>query len=177
MSSQLPDSGPLSEEGSSGPRVPVDVAGGALSIVFGFFFLWNSGEDMRDWIWPRTLSQLLMVLGAVLILRGLTASGRSRTVPVIPRALRGLSALKRGDADVLVFALMIVGYVALAPRLGFWLMTFLVVSAAATLLDLEITRRKRVIAVLVALAVCLVGYLLFEVVFYVPFPSTPGAPF
>jgi hypothetical protein len=34
-----------------------------------------------------------------------------------------------------------------------------------------------VVSVVSALAVTVVGYIIFEIVFYVPFPGTPGLPF
>lgn len=170
-----PDMVPSEDEG--GTRIPRDVVGGVIAIIIGAFFFAFSGEDVRDWIWPRTLAQVLFVLGVILTVRGLLPAGRQSTFPLVPRALRGRAALSRGDSDVLLFALGIVAYVALSPLIGFWLVTFLTVVTAAIALDLERTRRKRIRAVLVALALTVVGYVLFEIVFYVPFPGTPGLPF
>lgn len=160
-----------------GARIPLDVLGGGVSIAIGAFFFAFSGEDVRDWIWPRTLAQVLMVLGVVVLIGGLRPAGRNVTFPLVPRALRGRAALRRGDSDVLLFALGVIAYVVLMSLLGFWLVTFLVVAGAAMALDLGLTRRKRIVAVLVALALTVVGYVLFEIVFYVPFPGTPGLPF
>lgn len=175
--SSAPDQASAPEGDVSGPRVPLDVLGGTISIVIGAFFFAFSGEDVRDWIWPRSLAQVLMVLGVLVLIRGLRSEGRRETFPLVPRALRGRAALRRGDSDVLLFALGVIAYVGLMSLLGFWLVTFLVVAGAAMALDLGLTRRKRIQAVLVALVLTVVGYVLFEIVFYVPFPSTPGLPF
>lgn len=177
MSSPVPDSGRPIEDLETGLRVPSDLLGGATMVAFGAFFLVNSGEDMRDWIWPRSLSLLLIVLGIALAVRGLARNGRRSTVRVVPGALRGREALHRGDSDVLLFAVAVVAFVALMNIVGFWLLTFLMVSAATNLLDPEPTRRKRIMGVLAALAVAVGGYVLFEIIFYVPFPNTPGMPF
>lgn len=117
------------------------------------------------------------MLGIALAVRGLARKGRQRTVPIIPAALRGRGALRRGDADVVLFAVAAVAYVALMNVVGFWLLTFLVVAAAANLLDPEPTRRKHIIGVVAALVLAVCGYVLFEIIFYVPFPGTPGMPF
>lgn len=177
MSSPVPDSGRPIEDLETQLRVPSDLFAGVAMVAFGTFFLVNSGEELTDWIWPRSLSQILIVLGVVLAVRGLTRNGRRTTVPVVPRALRGRGSLRRGDADVLLFAVAVVVFVAFMNIVGFWLLTFLMFSAAANLLDPEPTPRKRVIAVVAALAVAISGYVLFEIVFYVPFPNTPGLPF
>jgi len=162
---------------TSGPRIPVDLVGGSIAIAIAAFFYTFSGEDMRDWIWPRSLAQVLAVFGLILVFRGLSRAGREDALPLVPRALRGRAALKRGDTDVLLFALLVIAYVGLMNLLGFWLLTFLVVALGSMALDIEPTRRKRVISVVAALVLTAAGYVLFEIVFYVPFPSTPGLPF
>lgn len=177
MSPSAPESSHLAEATEAGPRIPLDLLGGVMMIAFGTFFLINSGEDLRDWIWPRSLAQLLIVLGIALAVKGLVRKRQQVTVPILPVALSGRSALRRGDADVLLFAVATVVYVALMNIIGFWLVTFVVVSVAATLLDPAPTRRKRIIGVVAAALLTLSGYVLFEVVFYVPFPGTPGLPF
>jgi hypothetical protein len=177
MTSPAPEQGRSTERAEAGLRIPSDLLAGIVMVAFGAFFLVNSGEDMRDWIWPRSLAQLLIGLGIALAVRGVTRKGRQRSVPVLPVALSGRAALRRGDSDVLLFAVAVVAYVALMNIVGFWLLTFLVVAVAANLLDPEPTRRKRIIGVVAALVLAIVGYVLFEVVFYVPFPGTPGLPF
>jgi hypothetical protein len=176
MTSSSPES-TVSETMSSGPRIPIDVAAGVIACAIASFFYAFSGEDLRDWIWPRSLAQFLGVAGILLVLRGLSPAGRTRSVPILPRALRGRAALRRGDSDVLLFALFVVAYAGLMNLLGFWLLTFIVVAFGSMALDLEPTRRKRVVSVISALAVTVVGYIIFEIVFYVPFPGTPGLPF
>jgi hypothetical protein len=176
MTSSFPEP-TVSEATSSGPQVPVDVVGGFIVCAIASFFYAFSGEDLGDWIWPRSLAQFLAVAGILLVFRGFSPSGRTRSVPFLPRALQGRAALRRGDSDVLIFALLVVAYVVLMDLLGFWLVTFVVVAFGSMALDLERTRRKRVISLLSAAAVTVVGYIIFEIVFYVPFPGTPGAPF
>jgi hypothetical protein len=55
--------------------------------------------------------------------------------------------------------------------LGFWLASFLMLSVASFYLTQKKTRRNLTLAVAVPLGVCIVAYLVFLRVFYVPLPE------
>jgi len=60
------------------------------------------------------------------------------------------------------------------PRIygiNFWLASFLMLTATSLYLTLEKTRRGVLVAVLVPLAVCVLAYVVFLRIFYVPVPK------
>ena len=73
--------------------------------------------------------------------------------------------------DLLVFGAIVLGYVFVMYGLGFWLASFLMLSLTSLYLTLEKTRRNLILAVAVPLAACVVAYIVFLHVFYVPLPE------
>jgi len=60
--------------------------------------------------------------------------------------------------------------------LGFWLASFLMLSLASIYLTLNRTTRTMGFAVVVSLATCVVAYVVFQHVFYVPVPQATWLP-
>lgn len=149
-------------------RIPLDLVGGICLLAIVALFLGRAGQDRLDWIFPRTLSYGLAIIGVYLTVRGLLRMG-DRTDTLLP-ILRG-----RG-VDVVVFSVMVFLYVVLARPVGFWIMSAVTLFAGAVYLDPERTPKRIAIAAVVALLVCVLSFLLLERVFYVPVPRARWIP-
>ena len=73
--------------------------------------------------------------------------------------------------DVFVFLVIVLAYMFTMFHLGFWLSSFLMLALGSLYLTLDKTRRNIGLALLAPLATCVVAYLIFTHVFYVPFPE------
>jgi hypothetical protein len=65
----------------------------------------------------------------------------------------------------------VLGYVFVMYGLGFWLASFLMLVLASIYLTQDKTRHNLVVAVVAPLAACVVAYVVFLHVFYVPLPE------
>lgn len=152
------------ERDSPGPAVNVEIIAAVVLAAIATIFLVFAGEGVRDWLMPVTLSYVLIAAAAYLLVRGLL--GRGERVPIVPAVLRG----KRSRIDVLIFAALAVAYVALLRPLGFWLVSLPMLVLGSLFLSPSHDRRTVVTAVLAACAVCVVFYVVFGYVLYVPLP-------
>jgi hypothetical protein len=153
---------------STGPQISRDLVAGIVTLGVVAVFLGNAGEVSRgeyDWLFPVALSYALGVFAVILMLRGLL--GRGERMPVVPVVLRGQGI------DVLVFCVLTVLYVVLVPRLGFWATSTTMIVAGAVVLDTRRSVKTVLLAVAVAVAVTVVGYLTLTDIFYVRFPTGP----
>jgi hypothetical protein len=80
------------------------------------------------------------------------------------------SAIEFTDFPVVAGAIVL-GYVFVMYGLGFWLASFLMLSLTSLYLTLQKTRNNLIVAVVVPLAACVVAYIVFLHVFYVPLPE------
>jgi MFS family permease len=142
-----------------------------LSAVVLFFIgavsLSQAGTDPRNWIFPRLATYVILAIAAVLLARVVIAAIMERVPDIIPRAPDDRVIL----IDLVVFCAIVLGYVFVMYGLGFWLASFLMLSLTSLYLTLEKTRRNLVLALVVPLAACVVAYVVFLHVFYVPLPE------
>lgn len=157
------------EQGLPERTVSVDLLGGLALLAIAGVFLLASGEGRMDWLMPVSLSYVLLLIGLYLLTRGLL--GRGERTFLVPGVLRG-----RG-IDVAVFVAMSVVYVVLAPTVGFWVMSALMIIVSSLYLAPQRNRRLILTSVLVAVGICVVFYLLMLHVFYVPLPASGWLPF
>ena len=73
--------------------------------------------------------------------------------------------------DVFTFLLIALGYLLVMYGLGFWLSSFLMLSLVSIYLTQDKTRHSLGLAIVVPLASCVVAYVVFQHVFYVPVPE------
>lgn len=149
-------------------RIPIDLVSGVFLLAVVAVAVLNAGEGTLDWIFPLALSYTLAAIAIYLTVRGLLGRG-DRTDTLVP-VLHG-----RG-IDVLVFTVITAVYVVLVPPIGFWTMSALMLFAASVYLDSERTRKRIALAAGVAVAVCLVAYVLFVRVLFVPLPPEGWLP-
>lgn len=146
---------------ATGRRIREELLTGVIMIGIAALFLFKAGSGEMDWLFPIVLSYALIAMGVILVGRGLLGYGQK--IALAPR-LRG------GGTDVLVFGALSIGYVILIPQIGFWIMTGLVITIAATYLDTKRSVRRTALAAGVAALVCVVAYLVLTLVFYIEFP-------
>jgi len=142
-----------------------------LSALVLFFIaavsLSQAGTDPRNWIFPRLATYVILAIAAALLARVVIAAIMERVPDIIPPAREDRVIL----IDLVVFCAIVLGYVFVMYGLGFWLASFLMLSLTSLYLTLEKTRRKLVLALVVPLAACVVAYVVFLHVFYVPLPE------
>ncbi|AYY12275.1 hypothetical protein EF847_05695 [Actinobacteria bacterium YIM 96077] len=157
------------ERPAPGPHVSTDLIAGMALLAIVAIGLLGSGEGHLDWLFPVTLSWILGAFGACLVVRGLLGYGHR--VPAVPRLLRGQ------NPDVALFVGLVVVYVIVIEQVGFWLPSAAMLVVASVYLDTFRSRRNIAISVLVALGVCIVGYVVLTKVFFVPLPGGEWIPF
>lgn len=145
------------------------LAAGVCFVLVGLFQSRTgiSGRDL-EWVYPQWLLIFIAALGVVLLVRGLLGYGEK--YELVPPIFRGQGR------DVAVFILIAIGYVLLLEPVGFWPMSILMVFVSSMILTSERTVRAAVVSAVTAIAIAIVGYLVFRRVFYIPFPEPPWWP-
>lgn len=140
-----------------------DVIAGLAVIAIGSTFLVNS-ESGYDWVFPVSISYLFLGFGVWFVVRGLLGIGSVR--------VRMPSLVAPGPArDVLFFMLLAIAYGMLLSTVGFWPMTFLALLTGPLYLTGMKTLKRDLLSIgAVALGFCVVGYIIFEIIFYIPLP-------
>jgi hypothetical protein len=140
----------------------------ALVLFFiGAVSLSQAGSDPRNWIFPLLATYVVLAIATALLARVAIAAAMKHRPDVIPRASDNRVVL----IDLVVFCAIVLGYVLVMYGLGFWLASFLMLSSVSVYLTLEKTRRNVGLAILVPFAACVVAYVVFLHVFYVPLPE------
>ncbi len=117
----------------------------ALVLFFiGGVSLSEAGTDVRNWIFPRLATYFILAVAVVLLTRVVFA------------------AVMKHVPDI-VYMFVMYGF-------GFWISSFLMLSLASIYLTLDKTLRNIGLAMVVPLAACIVAYVVFLHVFYVPLP-------
>ena len=143
-------------------------------VLFGIggVFLSNSGNDLKDWIFPLMATYLVLGFAVALVLLVIFRAFMKR-LPDIPH----LTADDRiAYLDVLVFFLIVLAYILVMHGIGFWLSSLLMVTLTSIYLTLEKTRHNMMLALVVPLLFCIVAFFVFTRVFYVPFPEATWWP-
>ena len=134
-----------------------------ISAVFSV----GSSADAKDWIFPLMANYLVLGIAIALVARVVFAAIMGLT----PNIIHFTSEDRVAFIDVLVFLMVVVAYMFVMVRLGFWLPSLLMLALGSLYLTLDKTRRNIALALLVPLGTCVVAYLIFTHVFYVPFPE------
>ena len=146
----------------------------AALVLFGIgaIALANAGSDPMNWAFPLLAAYFIMFAAALLVARAVWAA-------VVQRAPDILS-IGADDRtvwfDVATFLLIALVYLLVLYALGFWLASFLMLSVASVRLTLNRTPRTIGIAVGASLATCVVAWIVFQHVFYVPVPEADWWP-
>jgi Tripartite tricarboxylate transporter TctB family len=149
-----------------------DFVSALVLFLIGGVSLSALGTDTRNWLFPRVLTYLILVVATVLVVRVVLAAVMKRA-PDILRASRE----DRGIfIDVVVLCAIVLAYILVVEGLGFWLSSFLMLSLASIYLTPDKTLHNVGLAVVVPLVACVVAYFIFLHVFYVPLPEATWLP-
>ncbi len=138
----------------------------------GAVFWVDPGADVKDWIFPRLATYLVLGIAVALTARVVFAAIMKRLPDVIPVNVDDRIAF----VDVLVFLVIVLAYMLVMYGIGFWLSSLLMLSLTSIYLTKERTRRNIILAVVVPLLTCIAAYFIFLHVFYVPFPKATWWP-
>jgi hypothetical protein len=140
----------------------------ALVLFFiGAVSLSEAGTDVRNWIFPRLATYLILAIAVVLLARVVFAAIMKR----VPDIVHLVQEDRTVFIDLLVFCAIVLAYMFVMYGLGFWLSSFLMLSLASIFLTQDKTRHNTGLAIVVPLAACVLAYVLFLHVFYVPLPE------
>ncbi|MFP6710488.1 MAG: tripartite tricarboxylate transporter TctB family protein [Rhodospirillales bacterium] len=128
--------------------------------------------DVKDWIFPVMAVYLLLGIAVALVARVVFQAFMKRLPDIINLA----PEFRNSFIDVSVFFLIVLVYMFVMYGLGFWLSSLLMLSLTSIYLTLDKTRRNIRLALIVPLATCVIAYLVFTHVFYVPFPEASWWP-
>jgi hypothetical protein len=147
-----------------------------LAALFLFFIgavsLSQAGADPMNWAFPLLATYFILFSAVVLIVRPVFAAVAERASDIIK-----MSAEDRVvSLDVLVFLLIALGYLLVMYGLGFWLSSFLMLSLASIYMTQNKTFHSVALAIVVPFATCIVAYVVFQHVFYVPLPEGAWLP-
>jgi hypothetical protein len=137
-----------------------------LLVIGGVFFL-KSGSDSKDWGFPLLASYVVLAASAAFFVQVAVTAILKRA----PDAIEGLRENREVVIDLAVFCAIILVYVLLLRKVGFWLDSFVMLVATSIYLTVDRTRRNVLLAVVVPLASCIVAYVVFLEIFYVPLPE------
>jgi hypothetical protein len=149
-----------------------DLVSALVLFFIGGVSLSAMGTDMRNWIFPRVLTYLILIVATVLVARVVLAAVKKRA----PDIMRTSSEDRGIFVDVLVFCAIVLAYILVVNGLGFWLSSFLMMSLASIYLTPDKTLHNVGLAIVVPLVACVLAYFVFLQLFYVPLPEATWWP-
>ena len=140
----------------------------ALVLFFiGIVSLVEAGADVMNWVFPRLATYVVLAIAVVLVVRVLFGAALKRVPDIISMSAEDRIVF----VDVFLFLLIVLGYLFVMYGLGFWISSFLMLSLTSIYLTQDKTRKNIGLAVAVPLGTCILAYLIFLHVFYVPLPE------
>lgn len=139
---------------------------------FGGVAVFAADNDVKNWIFPLLAAYLLIGIAVALVGRVVFAA----IMKQLPDIVRLAPEDRVPYFDVLVFFLIVLAYMFVMSGLGFWLSSFLMLTLTSVYLTLDKTRHNIRLAIGVPFAACVVFYLVFLHLFYVPFPKATWWP-
>jgi len=144
-----------------------DVLTALVLLCIAAVFSTGSSSDPKDWIFPQLANYVIVAIAVLLLARVVIAA----VMQHLPDTLKFSSEDRHAFIDVSVFLVVVLAYMFLIFGLGFWLSSLLMLVLTSVYLTLDKTRRNIGLALIVPVVICIVAYLVFTHVFYVPFPE------
>jgi Tripartite tricarboxylate transporter TctB family len=144
-----------------------DLLAGLVLFFIGAVAWANAGSDLMNWAFPLLATYFILFAAAVLVVRVVFAAVTEH----IPDIISVSAEDKTVCLDVFTFLLIALCYLFVLYGLGFWLASFLMLSLVSLYLTRNKTRHNITLAIFVPFAACVVAYVVFEQVFYVPVPD------
>jgi lipopolysaccharide export LptBFGC system permease protein LptF len=120
-----------------------------------------------NWVFPQLATYVVLGVGAILLARVVFGAAIKR----LPDTVQWEPEDRAVAIDLVVFCAIVLAYVFVMYRLGFWLSSFLMLSLASIYLTLDKSRRSIGVAIVASIGTCIVAYIVFLHVFYVPLPE------
>lgn len=143
-----------------------DLWSALVLLAIGALFYSALGDEPVDWVMPRLAISFVLLMAAVLFLSFVVRLVLHRKPKYVP-----VPQERHAVIDVLAFCIIVFLYMVLVKGLGFWLASLLMLAAASMTLMVERTRRNMMLGVVVPVGAIVVGYFIFQHVFYVPVPE------
>jgi hypothetical protein len=144
-----------------------DLISALVLFLIGAISWSQEGDDVMNWVFPRLASYVALAIGAVLLARVVFGAAIKR----LPDTFEWGPEDRAVAIDLVVFCAIVLGYVFVMYGLGFWVSSFLMMSLASIYLTLDKSRRSIGVAVLASVGTCIVAYIVFLHIFYVPLPE------
>jgi hypothetical protein len=133
----------------------------------GTWFLASTEEGVKDWIFPLLAIYLMLGVAVALLAKFVVTVVLERA----PDIIEGFGENRMVVVDLLVFGVIVLAYIVVMSGIGFWLSSFLMLLLTSIYLTTDKTRRSLIMAVAVPLGTCILAYVIFLHVFYVPLPE------
>jgi Tripartite tricarboxylate transporter TctB family len=144
-----------------------DFLAGLVFFIIGSVALANAGSDLMNWAFPLMAAYFIMFAAALLVVRALFAAVAERAPDIISVGAEDRIVW----LDVFTFLLIALVYLLVMYGLGFWLSSFLMLTLVSLYLTKNKTRHNVAVAIITPLGACVVAYIVFLHVFYVPLPE------
>lgn len=138
-------------------------------MLFGVSALFSVGSssDPKDWAFPLLANYVTLGIAIIFFAKFVFAAAMKQVPDLIEMTANDrLSAL-----DVVVFMVLVLVYLFIMFGLGFWPSSLIMLILASIYLTQERTTRNIRLAIIVPICICILAYLIFTQVFYVPFPE------
>jgi len=138
-------------------------------VLFGVsaLFAVGSSSDPKDWAFPLLANYVTLGIAIVFLVRAIYATIAHKVIDAIQITVEDRAAF----LNVFIFLVIVLAYMFVMFGLGFWLSSLLMLVLASVYLTVEKTRRNLMLAIVVPIAICIIAFLIFTHVFYVPFPG------
>lgn len=144
-----------------------DFLSALVLFAVGIVSLSEAGDDVRNWIFPLLATYLIIAIGAALAIKAIVTFVRNNPLDLFEWQSEDSTTL----IDLLVFGVIVLGYILVMYGLGFWLASFIMLTVSSIYMTVERSPRNLILAVVVPALACIVAYVVFLHVFYVPLPE------
>ncbi|MEK9677714.1 MAG: tripartite tricarboxylate transporter TctB family protein [Rhodospirillaceae bacterium] len=135
-------------------------------LVIGLIFSSDGGDDNKDWAFPLLATYVVFAAAVAFFAKFAFNAMSGRFADLIDFDEDRKLAAK----DVFVFLVVVLIYMSIMRTIGFWPTSVVMLLVLSVYLTLEKTRQNMTSAILAPIATCIIAYLIFTHVFYVPFP-------
>jgi small-conductance mechanosensitive channel len=136
----------------------------AVSAMFSV----GSSSDPKDWAFPLLANYVALGIGIAFLAKFLYATAMKHTPDLLEMTAENWAAA----IDVVVSLVIVLVYLFVMFGLGFWPASLAMLILTSLYLTRERTARNIRLAFIVPVCICVVSYLIFTQVFYVPFPES-----
>jgi hypothetical protein len=143
-----------------------DFVTGLVTFILANIAEQGAGHDVKDWIFPLMAAHTLYACSLFFLFKSAIKFFRNNLeTDLNPGELRPIK-------DVTVFSVFVFIYLFIMYYLGFYVASLLLIWASIVFFTEEVDIRIIGKALLTAIIACIVAYVVFTHIFYVPFPKS-----